>query len=157
MHEDDGYILEEMCKDMESKITVKYRLEKTYKGDYKQAVFEIKNKHLVEKLIEIYGGILKDDRIKIPEQVRNKKFLKHYIRGFFDGDGYVSRDEISISGRYKILEDIKHSLSLSENITVMKSIHRIRLRKKQSIKDFLQYIYSNLDEDDLFLKRKRNG
>lgn len=156
IHEDDGHILEKLQEEMESKITAKYITLKTYKGNYKQCVFELKNKHLVERLIDIYGGDLKDERLTIPEEVRhNSEYLKHYTRGFYDGDGGLSHRELAISGRYELLRDFKDTLNLSENITKMKSIHRIRLGRHESISNFLNYIYGDLSDNDIMLYRKR--
>ena len=156
VHECDGYILERLQKEMESKIEAKYITLKTNKGNYKQCVFKIANKHLVERLIEIYGGDLKDKRLFIPKEIKyNKEYLRHYIRGYFDGDGSISKNEVSISGRYEFLKDLKSTINLKENITNMKSIYRIRLRKKDSIKWFLNYIYGNLLDEDIFIHRKK--
>jgi intein-encoded DNA endonuclease-like protein len=89
--------------------------------------------------------------------------IKHFIRGYFDGDGTVYLNNKSgklrfgFYGTYKLLEDIKlylnKELGLSNNKLYEKvGCWLLSYSKKEDINKFYDYIYSDAD---LFLTRKK--
>lgn len=90
--------------------------------------------------------------------------INHFIRGFFDGDGGVSRNiangqivsYIDCSS-FKFLKWIKSLLPLESGVIAKRSntnCFELRLSTKDS-KILYKFLYSNLQQDDLSLKRKK--
>lgn len=116
---------------------------------------------MVDDLIANFQGCKKDERLKytVPEE-----YLSHFIRGIFDADGGLSswienknkrhRFELSISGRYKLLDKIIKDIGWIDKIHINKdrSINRIRTTNINLINEFLIYIYKDCNE--LKLERK---
>jgi intein-encoded DNA endonuclease-like protein len=98
---------------------------------------------------------------KIPDIPKN--LIRHFIRGYFDGDGTVYLNNKSKSlrfgfyGTYKLLENIKlhlyEELGLSTNKLYEKAgCWLLSYSKKEDINKFYNYIYSDID---IFLTRKK--
>lgn len=101
-------------------------------------------------------------------------FLSHFVRGFFDGDGWTyirgSRNEISVgfsSGSKQFLEGLILSLEKVINISSSNLRERRQVTRKgeEAIKyqldyscrnayNVLQFLYNDLKENDLCLERK---
>ena len=104
-----------------------------------------------QDLINLGCFSAKTNIIKFPtaEQV-SKKYLKHFIRGYFDGDGCISysnrgkmyKPKVSIIGTLDLLEGIKNILNIKGNI---------RLANKNSLNPFIFEIGFNDAEAKLFL------
>ena len=104
--------------------------------------------------------------LQFPTEVPND-LMHHFIRGYFDGDGHISRDKKLVNAYYHI-----NMTSTEEFIVVLKNIltennidtgnsykryknkevsaHTVYVKNK-SAKNFIDYIYSNAT---LFLTRK---
>lgn len=102
------------------------------------------------------------------------KYFSHFARGFFDGDGWVyireSRNEISVgfsSGSRLFLEGFVKQLSESLGLTSnnVRAKHKITKKGTEAVTyqvdyfwenafKILNYFYSNLTKNDLFLERK---
>lgn len=103
----------------------------------------------------------------IPEEIAKSKYVKHYIRGLFDGDGSLysynqangkERHELSIvSGSIKMIEDItkivKDHLKIDMKYRLSRNLHEIRLYDQFQIKMFLDWLYS---DSTVHLDRKYN-
>ena len=113
-------------------------------------------------LINNFGGDLKPLRYKyeVPFELKT-----HFIRGYFDGDGSLSKSkkaisgqwEVGVSGHTEILTSILNDIGLNTNITNDKSVKRFRIRKKDDIRKFLEYIYRDIkytNDLPLYIKRK---
>jgi len=111
-------------------------------------------------------------KIKFPEVP--VKFLRDFIRGFLDGDGWITADknrmEISVgfsNGSQEFLEELvrelnKHVSLANNHLRVRKKITK---RGKLSITygiawygmnalNVLRFLYDDLNDDDLYLRRK---
>jgi hypothetical protein len=104
--------------------------------------------------------------LQFPTELPNE-LMHHFIRGYFDGDGHISRDKKLVNAYYHI-----NMTSTEEFIVVLKNIltknnidtgnsykryknkevsaHTVYVKNK-SAKNFIDYIYSNAT---LFLTRK---
>ncbi len=165
LHPIDEKIIYRLSEEINA--AVKYETQKTKKRvePYKTVKVEIRNKHLVETLINNFGGANKPERVKyeVPKHLKS-----HFIRGYFDGDGSLSKTkkndriaghqwEIGISGHEVVLSEIIKDAGIEVNITKDKSVKRVRIRKKKDIHKFIEYIYSDIDANEqlpLFIERK---
>jgi len=126
----------------------------------------IANKHISQRLIELGCGKAKTHNLTFPteEQVPSC-LIKHFVRGYFDGDGSVSggrTPQVDIIGTIDFLLPLQNILfkELSFNKTVLNQRHKnvdnnIRSLQiggnKQCIK-FRDWLY---EDATIFLKRKK--
>jgi hypothetical protein len=102
---------------------------------------------------------------KFPNKIINHDFVKHFIRGYFDGDGcfYFSKRDQSVSfellGTRSFLESVKYILErecqFASKIIVrpIKNIFRLRYRSKIIVFKIVNWLYG---DSTIFLKRKRD-
>jgi hypothetical protein len=113
-----------------------------------------------------------DEDMKIPNI--QTRFIKDFIRGYFDGDGSVytyiksgvpsgsnkkysyNRIEVSIIGTKSILEDIeselnKHSIKTRYKKSKTDYMFYLVISNKPDVKKFYEYLY---DKSNVFLERK---
>ena len=111
------------------------------------------SKKLANDLVAL-GFDLKDNRINIPNI--KDELLRHFIRGYFDGDGHIgykdSFERADISGRIEFIDNLK--IILNEYI-IREELHsthskRIYTGVETGLK-FLKYIYDN---SNIYLNRK---
>ncbi|NBI08102.1 LAGLIDADG family homing endonuclease [Senegalia massiliensis] len=90
----------------------------------------------------------------------NSNLVPHYIRGIFDGDGWLSWNnncaELGFGMGINILKYIKkiaeeNSNVKNYNIKKYKSIYRYRITSKKEIIKLLNYLYSDAN---IYLNRK---
>lgn len=93
--------------------------------------------------------------------------MKHFIRGFFDGDGSIykhsdTRSCIQFTGNYSMLSDLKHFLMnhniVHNNCKIVedsrgKNACTYHFSKQEDVNRFYDYIYSDAT---VFLERKYN-
>jgi len=156
----DAEHLEKVKKKLKSNHPIKYR---KFHGIYQ---FGFAREKMSDRLNEL--GIIKNKSLIVGFPKVPDKFLSHFIRGVFDGDGTVffersrkSPLRVSFtSGSKKFitaLEDILHTQAGVSKRTIYK-LHRkntsyyIRYCHKDSLK-FFDYIYAGADES-MLLERK---
>ena len=103
---------------------------------------------------------------ELPEWLLNHELLPHFIRGYFDGDGWFAKraykkDRIRISwgicGNFSVLQKIKNELITQCNlrgnpkIIRQKNIFRMEFSKQHDVLNIVNWIYG---ESTLFLDRK---
>ena len=129
-----------------------------------------------EKVFDLYQWVMKNenfynsliDKGCIPnksliltfpnKEILPESLIKHFIRGYFDGDGSVCFTEktkcISILGTFEMLNSIKNITNLFDNTIPLKpkgkNIYQISLFNKKAF-SFLQYIYK---DSKIYLDRK---
>lgn len=96
----------------------------------------------------------KDQRVNIPSIER--PLIRHFIRGFFDGDGCVSGNtfEITSSGEIpiRIQEILITELCFNKTkIRFTKNSYNLRYGGKNQLKKIFHYLY---DDANFYLKRK---
>jgi len=132
----------------------------------------ISNQVLVQGILRL--GLLPKKKFRFQIPRIPAKLLRHFIRGFLDGDGWISiranRNEIDVgfTGCNKDFLDV-----LNKKIAEVCCIHPGKIRKKAKITPnncisttymvefyssqafkILEWIFDNLEKDDLFLDRK---
>ena len=91
-----------------------------------------------------------------------KKLIRHFIRGYFDGDGIANQHGyVGFCGSETIIKEIHNHLIKKLNISKTKitynkwnGIYYIQWGKKEDTEKLSDYFYKN--SDMLFLKRKYN-
>lgn len=136
--------------------------KKSYGNSSPQYKFETFDKQISQDLI--HHGIIprKSLILKFPTTVP-KHLIFHFIRGYFDGDGYIGTEGKGIRElkKYRItILSTKHFLNsltnyLSSNIKwkIYKTgkIYRLCIRGNNQVRNFCQFIYQN---STIYLDRK---
>ena len=126
------------------------------------------SKKMCNDLISLGCTANKSLTLKFPDKVPSE-LLHHFIRGYFDGDGHISKDKKLVNPYYHInitsTEEFIITLKdvfVKNNIDVGKSYKRYKNKevsahtvyvKNKSAKEFVDYIYRDAT---IFLNRKYN-
>jgi len=153
IHKKDTEILELIKKAMKSNHAIEIR------GKY--AYFRIYNKKIAQGLIRLGCIPRKSLTLKFPEIP--DKYLKHFVRGYFDGDGSIHFNKpnvikIKLIGTKEFLEVLQNNLYLKLNLQK----HKIKKYRNISFfeyygdnaRTFCSWIYK--EARGLFLKRKHD-
>lgn len=159
----DANHLRKFNKAIQGNFEVSYR-DKTLKGynkTHKMSLLRIYSKYFVDSLI-IKGVTHRKSKTIVFPDLQNS-LVRHFVRGYFDGDGSISIDERSqqlrcnfTSGSKVFLSKIKEILDLykiSCSLDNDREIFRIAIYGKTSTKKFLDYMYSDAT---VLLDRKYN-
>jgi LAGLIDADG-like domain len=127
-----------------------------------QSRLQITNKFLIEQLKKLGLTERKSKTLVFPQTVP-KHLLRHFIRGYFDGDGSVSIDRnclrlnCSFVGTHEFLSEIKNILMKnsidSGKIYKHNGMSYLRVGKYWNIKKFYTFLYH---DSKIFLSRKNN-
>ncbi|WP_052158758.1 LAGLIDADG family homing endonuclease [Halobacillus sp. BBL2006] len=116
----------------------------------------INSKIMRTDLIELHGlQPNKSLKLKFPHIPPNH--ISHFVRGYFDGDGYVNyqkKQVCIVCGSQEFLDALQSLINMKgikSSLATTKSYSRIYINGRKSIKQFADWIYS---DSDLFLSRK---
>lgn len=166
--ETDGYILESFKKEVESTKPLNYRKAEIITGTSymgkPQLSIELCSKILIEDLKKwgVYQN--KSLTLKFPDNLP-EKFMSHFIRGYFDGDGCIYNSQgrimLNFTGSEYFCKGLCSWLENNLNIKTKckqdkrgKSWYLYILRITDVLK-FCNYIYQNEQELKLFRKFKK--
>lgn len=160
LQERDKYILEKMVLAMSSDAPLKCK-KSTYPGGQDIYSVSLFSEHLSTRLNDIGMVPNKSLILQFPTCVP-ENLVPHFIRGVFDGDGYISHGgdyTCEIIGTEDFCTKLQSILSETGieskiyNTTLRKetSTRRLYIGKKENVRKFLSYIYDN---SSVFLKRK---
>lgn len=132
----------------------------TNRKDNRQDLIELSLNGIgfTEKLRGIFGGYLKEDRTNFP--VLDRGLLRHYVRGVFDADGSAgiygrTGTLVRIDGKKAQLESIQGATGFVSYIRKGNGTTTYTLKIYSSEAErFLEWIYSDLDADSLYIDRK---
>lgn len=159
LQQSDEYIIKEFCEEINYLGDIKY-----YEDDIrKTSSITICSKKIIIDLI--YHGIVpkKTGKEIMPDTIK-KELIKHFIRGFIDGDGHIERTckKISIcSTSLNILYSIKYFLE--ETLNIKEYEIKLEPLTSKNKKLFYYHIYSDsttkvldylYNDATIFLKRK---
>ena len=134
-------------------------------GSQNQYSLDIVNKYMSNQLSSLGMIPNKSLVLEFPKWM-DEELYPHFIRGYFDGDGYVSKNynnaKLSIIGTKSFCEKVKDILY--KDIGVKAYIYlchknestttrTLQISGRNQIKKFLNYIYNNAN---LYLERKYN-
>lgn len=113
---DDRIIIEKLLQDLNcsNKINDKTTLFKPTGKFHKSSYVSITSRKLVEDLMKL-GVVPRKTKNEIIPNI-DKKFIRHFIRGFFDGDGIVSKNGKNKNGKVKV------AVGFISNNSMLKSI-----------------------------------
>lgn len=84
-----------------------------------------------------------------------KELFNHFIRGYFDGDGWKSKNTLGIISSddfcFGLQKFLKQELNIECYLKKCNKVSRILIHKKTDINIFKEYLYAN---STIFLKRK---
>lgn len=168
--ESDKYILDYFnCKIFNCKKPLNYRKARLKKGTTYLCKplwrFQIDSKESIEKFEKL--GIVENKSliVEFPSYL-NDELLRHFIRGVFEGDGYIGINRIEQSKCIKFFsasilfinklqeilnKKLKINSKIKENKTETNSLYVLSFYKKEDILKFKEYIYKDCE---MFLKRK---
>ena len=141
-----------------------YKIFKNKKKYFSTVSIEITSKNLVEDLIK-HGCVPKKSLIlRFPKTVP-KKFINHFIRGYFDGDGHIGfyKDKKNRTSSTFSLAGTKYFLKECQKFFIKNGLTKTRLYRVRNIYTMnyggrlnCKYIYGILYKNaNLFLKRKK--
>lgn len=157
LHEDDKHVLEDIKKEMNSEHKIYYPTKTS-----KCLRLSIYSSKITDNIEKLGGTTAKSLTVQFPEVP--KKYMRHFIRGYFDGDGSIRKEmqnTITFTcGSMPFLEKLDKIL-LDNDIqkTNFRADKRsngceIILSRKVEIIKLCHYMYDNLDESDIYMKRK---
>ncbi|SFD77669.1 LAGLIDADG-like domain-containing protein [Lentibacillus persicus] len=148
----EKYILENIKQEIGSDQPL-YQNKKT--GVY---ILNFNSKIMKADLIDIHGVIPDKSRLITLPEVPDE-YMSHFIRGYFDGDGYINYEQYTVTfvGGSKLFMNQLNEILLKKRLRTQyvndgKNV-RLHIRGRQSIKRFSDWIYNNKDRK-LFLRRK---
>lgn len=168
---EDKYMLELLKESLESdrKIDECYsereiQKDSKYKKPKHNARIMFNSKQIFEDLNRY--GVVPNKTFKIKELPQiDKSLLRHFIRGYFDGDGTVYKVtknqniKFGFYGTYDFITNMKNTLTQEIELNSVKVIKQkesnvsfITYSSKNNIIDFYNYIYR---DSTIYLKRKR--
>lgn len=152
-----------------------YDIKSYKKKRYRVVTLKITRKKLVNNLIKLGCFYKKTFTLKFPNSKQlPSKFLSHFIRGYFDGDGMVSiggnckrpgqaqlsvaiiSSEDFIKKLSKILQKKCNIIGYATNNIKGKTISSFRITGNNSCRNIYNFLYKKTTPEVLFLARKRN-
>lgn len=127
-------------------------------GEYNEyARCSLTSKHMISRLIELGVVPNKSGKEKIPAEIKGTNLEKHFIRGYFDGDGTVSYNEetgvikvVIYTASKDMISDFNKYMKIEREPYFLNNCYSIHLRKKE-IDCFYNDIYKN---STISMKRK---
>ena len=129
------------------------RYTKTKTGVY---MLNINSKTIKDDLMNIHGiNPCKSFNIEFP--FVPEEYLHHFVRGYFDGDGYVKYETYTVSfvgGSYSFMNSLNQVLqnhNLPAELLKQNKHYRVILTGRKPIQLFSKWIYK---DKDIYLHRK---
>ncbi|OON43260.1 LAGLIDADG family homing endonuclease [Bacillus anthracis] len=146
----ESYILEDIKNELKTTQPL-YQNKKT--GVY---MLNINSKTIKDDLMNIHGiKPCKSFNIEFP--FVPEEYLHHFVRGYFDGDGYVNYETYTVSfvgGSYNFMNSL-HQILQNRNLRAdslnQNKHYRVILSGRKSIQLFSNWIYK---DKDIYLHRK---
>ncbi len=141
------------------KTTTKKTKEKTYKGVY----IGFKTEKMVVDLVEKGCYQRKSKTLLFPtSEIVPNEFLRHFIRGYFDGDGSINFTyrkgtdkrmyKMSFVGTENMVKNLSYFLNLSAKIQEFPNHCVLQFGGNQQVMKVSKYLY---DDANIYLDRKK--
>lgn len=149
----ESYILESIRAELNSN----HIITKNNSGVY---LLNLNSKVMRRDLIELHGVTPnKSNSIQFPKVP--DEYLSHFIRGYFDGDGYINYKQYTVTfvgGSQLFMTELMHVLKekgFQPQLQIQGKNYRVHIRGRRSIKLFSNWIYEN-KSNRLYLLRKHD-
>lgn len=159
LKEDDKEILEKLNNLLQPKKPLQYVKIKTTNSS-NQYRLVIVNKHISQKLVELGCGKAKTYSLIFPSEKQVPKYLvRHFVRGYFDGDGWVGKKAINVVSTLNFCNSLAEILNQELNVNSYirarfperkNNIRMLELSEKAA-RLFLKWIYK---DSNIYLQRK---
>lgn len=121
------------------------------------------NKKICSRLSEIGMTKNKTYDMKFPKEIDDIKKFRHFLRGYFDGDGCITiqnkRITFSIVGEFSFLTDILLKISEYLNVKIVNKIYKtssfaseIKIGSKKIVRQLYKFMY---EDSNYFLECKK--
>jgi hypothetical protein len=157
VQEPDGYILKELAAHINENIVIKtyppYNKSETCQNQCRlvitsqQWVEDLYNLNITERKSLTLKAVVS----KIPMYLQH-----HFVRGFFDGNGCLTDNNITILSAEEFLIDLQQAINIYPSYIRKKhgyNIYVFSIYKNECVDIFKQYIYQDAT---IYLKRKRD-
>ena len=157
LQEKDVQLLEDVKNEIGSDAPITVLTITTHGVERDYYRFNICNKHIANRMIELGVCPNKTFKVAFPEWL-SKDLYSHFIRGLFDGDGYICTSkryiQATLTGTASLCESV--SSIISEACNVFAPVHSIGKDRNEKIKTmhvsgrlqvlrYLDYIYKDAD------------
>lgn len=145
---EDSYILEQLLKSAGSNNTLKNKKNNTQKS---AILCSKKMVNILNEKFSLYPN--KTYNLKFP--VLKEELMRHFLRGYFDGDGYIGERQCSlIIASECFLNGVLsfYKKVFNKDIYVEEFEHYYNLRFNKKDRDIIKYMY---EDSNIFLKRKK--
>ena len=159
LQEEDGYILDFIKNELEYEGPVRLnRLHDKCEKYKNQSVLCINDPYMSKRLEKLGVVQAKSLCLKFPDFIR-MKYISHFVRGYFDGDGCISitksteKPKVSICGTFEFcnrLSEIIHSLNGKCSLqkpkqSESKNTFVLNIQGYNSVNNFMEWIYYDAD------------
>lgn len=157
LKQSDKYLLENILQDMNSE-------HKIYEKSDGSCKICFSSKDFYNDLLTLGGKEKKSLVLEFPNIP--EEYINHFIRGYFDGDGSINKNHTGyLIGTYEFCNSIKEILqSQGIEISSIRQKHPengldnncycLNIFRQSEFSKFENYMYQNVDEGTLYLKRK---
>lgn len=160
LHHQDEEILQEIKSIMQYSGPLLYKPARNTSA--RQVELGISRKKIVDDLINLGCVPNKSLILKFPTEKQVPKHLcRHFVRGYFDGDGHVSNHNVNITSSYFFCKSLNDVLPCKSTNIYQRykdrlpedSAYQLHIGTDSEIIKFLQWIYTNAT---IYLQRKYN-
>lgn len=157
LNEDDKNLLHRLNNLLQPLKPLQYVNINSGRGQYR---LTIQNKKISKRMLELGLVKAKTHKIIFPEWI-DKKLIRHFVRGYFDGDGCVSNRVFSMVGTESFLNSVQIILIDELGLSKTKFDKRHKNRKdnitsirycgKNNLKKIMDWFYADAN---IYLNRK---
>lgn len=168
LNTEDGYLIEKFAKEVQTSLKVKYYTQTKKDGRVRHtAILSLGSKEMYEDLLKLGMTEIKvDNLIHLPPL--EGEMMRHFIRGYFDGDGSVYLSHVkktgeiilgsNFTGNYYFLKELNDVLSKFITTKGRKPFDRgnyasLHFSSSKLSTELYNYLYK--DNDQIFMKRKK--
>lgn len=148
--------LKEFVKDIDSNYEIKKVkvFNKDKKKYYDTCQLKVNSTKLCKDLIKLGVESRKSQREKVPK-IKNS-LLRHFYRGYFDGDGYVRKNELSIISGKSLLNDFIKYFNFDTHIkrNHQDNAYFVSVHKNMELEKIYNAFYKN---SCTYLRRKKDS
>jgi len=162
---DDVELLEKINKAMNSNFPIKSHYAK-YSDKHKstkKCSIQITSHRIYDNLNKMGCIPRKTDSLHFPQFLKSGKFIRHFLRGYFDGDGtvYVDRNGSICFGiistkefceEYKLHLPCNSKAKITKEYRSEKNVYYFKIGGNNIVKSIYEFLY---EDSTIFLSRKK--